>query len=1017
MNSPGIHRVARLKGHKGLVGCIDWSGDGKRVASVSQESGLVVFEVARPDAPLIELKGYSRVSVSWQPGSQVIAGLGSQVDLIDVATGKVLKTRLETEWSELLSWSPDGSCLAIASDEFTQIVDVAPDLSLHDRSRLETVSSGTALQWSPNMKYTAGYEADELHIRDFPSGRSIRAIGYETGLEGWVRWSPNNRMLAVASDQRILVYDTESWERLITIEGHQSWVPHLVWSSCGRLLASISWDSTVRLWSTTSWQHLATLEVALDNRIMDSNWLGIAFHPSKPVLATLSDSALVIDVWEIDVDRLLQVDRPRLTKYTTAKVILVGDSGVGKTGLGYRLATGQFREYPSTHGQHFLVADALANVRDDGTECEVVLWDLAGQTDYRLIHVLFLDDADTAVVVFDPTRGQHALDAVDFWLNAVQAGRNTPCPVILVAARVDRGVGGINDADLNSFVASRNISGGVVRTSARTGNGLAELTQSLREQIPWDSMSATVTTKTFKTIKDHVLDVKDTSSKDRRIIMTTDELRESLPAESVPKSVTDSELLAAVHNLAVHGYVGLLRTVSGERVILLAPELLNNLAASLVLEARRNPIGLGAIDESRALSGDYGLAEAKVLPTPYGQLLTEAAIVLLLEHNVCFRETLGGNDLLIFPELINEKPPVLAGNEGYVDSVTYVVEGNVQNVYASLVVLLGYTNVLTRLNQWQNRADYEIDGATVGFRQSRVREERLVLTVYHHRAVSASKLRLFQGLIERFLQRRKISVRLYPRVLCECGFSLPTEQVVAFVDEGNGVTFCPRSGHRIGLPTEAELVSLTDDERAAVTDQSAVAAYRTGLTVAITQLRAYVDDRDSRVSCFISYAWGDPRHEQWVEYTLVPDLAAAGFNVIFDRRSSRLGDDIARFISRMDDCDYVLVIGTPDYLEGYENRDSLIGRIVAAEADLYNQRLTGTERQKRTVIPLLREGDRKSALPPLLRGKACADLTSDMEYFRVLFDVALRLWGIAHDDPAVKDIRASLAHVRGRAVL
>jgi small GTP-binding protein len=1005
----GVRRLARLKAHKSLVGCIDWSSDGKYLASVSDDSGLIVFDMTRSGSRAIESEGYGLTSLAWRPGSQIVAASRSHINLVNADTGQIVETPITATWSELLSWSPDGTQLASVSDDETRVLAVGQDLALDGVSHRAPALSNSSLQWSPGMAYIAGWEPDGLTVRDASSGKPVTILEHTVDLAGWVRWSPNARMLAFSYDQRIFIYDTESWEPHITIEGHESWIPHLIWSSCGRLLASISWDSTVRLWSTESWQQLATLKIAPNEDIIDSNWLGIAFHPSEPVLATLSESASTIDIWQIDIDRLVEADRPNVTKYMTAKVVLVGDSGVGKTGLGYRLATGEFREHSSTHGQHFWVTDDLATVRADGTECEVVLWDFAGQSDYRLIHVLFLDDADTAVVVFDPTRGQHALDAVDFWLNALQVGRTEPCPVVLVAARVDRGTGGLAEAEIRSFAESRNISGDLVVTSASTGEGLDELASSLREQIPWESMSATVTTATFKVIKDHILGVKAAASEDRPVIVTGDELRESLPSDSVTRDVPDSELWAAVHNLAVHGYLGILRTGSGERVILTAPELLNNLAASLVLEARRNPAGLGAVDEDRALLNDYPLAEVAQLPDSYRQLVTEAAIVLLLEHNVCFRETLGGRTLLIFPELINEKPPVLAADEGYTDGVTYVVEGNVQNVYASLVVLLGYTNVLTRVNQWQNRAEYEIDGVRIGFRQSRIRDERLELTVYHHKDISTSELRLFQGLIERFLQRRRISVRAYPRVRCECGFALPTEQVVAFIDEGNGFTFCPRSGHRIDLPTEAEAVSLTDDERAAVTDQSAVAGYRTGLAVAITQLRAYVETRASRISCFVSYAWGDSDHAQWTEQTLVPDLEAAGLDVVFDRRSAVLGDDIARFVGRIEDCDFVLVVGTPSYLDGYENQGSETGRVVAAEVDLYNQRLTGTEQQKRTVIPLLRGGDRENSLPPLLRGKAGADLRSDTEYFHVFFDLALRLWGIAPSDPAVKDIRQALA--------
>ena len=77
-----------------------------------------------------------------------------------------------------------------------------------------------------------------------------------------------------------------------------------------------------------------------------------------------------------------------------AKLVLVGDSGVGKTGLGWRLAHREFKEHESTHGQQFWVIDELKTTRTDNTECEAVLWDLAGQHVYRQIHSIFLDNVD-----------------------------------------------------------------------------------------------------------------------------------------------------------------------------------------------------------------------------------------------------------------------------------------------------------------------------------------------------------------------------------------------------------------------------------------------------------------------------------------------------------------------------------------------------------------------------------------------------------------------------------------------
>src|SRR5207245_9018330 len=110
------------------------------------------------------------------------------------------------------------------------------------------------------------------------------------------------------------------------------------------------------------------------------------------------------------------------------------------------------------------------------------------------------------------------------------------------------------------------------------------------------------------------------------------------------------------------------------------------LAASFVLEARRNERGLGALDEAAVLAGRYRFPELDGLSEEHRRVLAESAIVLFPEHNVCFREPLGDQVLLIFPELLNEKPPALADATRFADDVTYMVTGRAENVSDSLHV-------------------------------------------------------------------------------------------------------------------------------------------------------------------------------------------------------------------------------------------------------------------------------------------------------------------------------------------
>ena len=404
--------------------------------------------------------------------------------------------------------------------------------------------------------------------------------------------------------------------------------------------------------------------------------------------------------------------------------MLVGDHSVGKSALGYRLIHGRFEKQESTHGQQFWVFPAVGKRRADGTDCEAILWDFAGQPDYRLVHALFVDNADLALVLFDASDLRDPLHGVGFWLKQLQTGKSR-CPIILVAAQTDRGACSLTPDELKAFCQKHGIAGPVA-TSANTGFGIAELVERMQSLIPWEEKAATVTTMTFKRIKDYILGLKEAKS-DGQAIVTPEELRRRLEATDAGFRFSDAEMLTAVGHLENYGYVKRLRTSKGEQRVLLQPERLNNLAASFVLEARRNPKGLGALEEKRLLTGGYNFPELNDLNEGEHEVLLDSAALLFLEHNVCFRETdpLRMEPYLVFPELINLKKPA-EEEQATEDGVAYTVSGPTENVFASLVVLLGYTHTFTRTAQWHNNARYEVgDGLVCGFRQEAERDGEL----------------------------------------------------------------------------------------------------------------------------------------------------------------------------------------------------------------------------------------------------------------------------------------------------
>ena len=76
---------------------------------------------------------------------------------------------------------------------------------------------------------------------------------------------------------------------------------------------------------------------------------------------------------------------------------------MGKSGLGLVLSGQEYQPTESTHGRRVWTFDTreVEDPRVGQQTREVLLWDLAGQPGYRLVHQLHLNEIAVALVVFD----------------------------------------------------------------------------------------------------------------------------------------------------------------------------------------------------------------------------------------------------------------------------------------------------------------------------------------------------------------------------------------------------------------------------------------------------------------------------------------------------------------------------------------------------------------------------------------------------------------------------------------
>jgi GTPase SAR1 family protein len=889
-----------------------------------------------------------------------------------------------------VAWSPSGYLLVSSEGMVVNLCDARTGELL--RPLVGHSDRVTGLAWSSDSKQLASCSADfTIRLWDIETG-SFTTLNGHRGLVTGVAWSPDGSIVASCSNDRtIRLWDPERGAEVRVLEGHTNEVIILSFMGDSGLLASKATDQTLRLWRWQTGESVAILHES-------EGGSALALNPHSSVAASSNGSNIAL--WDIVID-LLASPIGETVRYTTAKIALVGDSGVGKTGMGWRLAHGTFKDHPSSHGQQSWVVRELAMTRADGTLCEAVLRDFAGQPDYRLTHAVFLGDVDLALVVFDPTGRQEPLKGVVYWLNQLAYSKRPP-HTILVGARIDRGSLTMTQEDLEQFCHARGVTGGFVLTSASTRAGIPELLERIRDQIPWDEMIQTVTTATFKRLKEYVLRLKENVDQ-RDVLVTPSKLHEMVQAAQPQEQFSHEELITAVKHLEHHGYVTLLRTSSGEEIILLAPDLLIQLAASIPLEARRNTKGLGALDEARLLRCGYDFPETAHLHRQETKVLLDATTERFLERNLCFRERFADQLLLVFPSLINQKRPPREDIDT-VEGFSYLVTGAVETVYPALVVLLGYTNTFTRTNQWQDQAEYEMGpGEVCGFRQINEREGQVELELYYGSECAPDTRVLFQALFERFLRHRDVAVTRVPPVNCrKCGYRQPREEVVKRLTSTKLFLHCGDCGTRIDLRDVVELkISRSEQER--VEWERAVTDSRTSFETVLVRVKGIVRDRGGShqsPSCFVSYARGDDRHERWVAGFAL-DLRNAGIGVVLDEwDNSAIGSSIPRFISRIASSAFVIVVGTVEYRRKWENAD---GSMVAAEFDLIQVRLTKKEADKETVLPVLLDGERETSFPPLLQGRLVCDMRREESYLESVLRLILTIYKIPSDHPAVSN--------------
>jgi len=164
------------------------------------------------------------------------------------------------------------------------------------------------------------------------------------------------------------------------------------------------------------------------------------------------------------------------------KIIVIGDPHVGKTSLLTKFSTEKFStQYIPTVGVNIVKEQLETVVNNENILVNLMLWDVAGQPQFYMLHKPYFNGADGALLVFDITRSSTFSNVKNWWNTCIKHGLSS-IPRALVGNKID-----LKDdrkiVQPHADHLSEEINAAYFETSAKTGINVKLIFEAIAQKV------------------------------------------------------------------------------------------------------------------------------------------------------------------------------------------------------------------------------------------------------------------------------------------------------------------------------------------------------------------------------------------------------------------------------------------------------------------------------------------------------------------------------------------------------